>query len=291
LDSVCNEIFNFYDSSLFEHLVRLTLFSLMFSLGLDFSVQQFLAFWRKPSLVLRALISTLVVFPLLVFLVLLIADLPEFAVVGLIVLAAAPGAPLTTRRIKMAGGNFRYGTDLQITLAALAIVTAPLVLTLFGRAFTDIHLGISSRQVAVNIAIVQGLPMGLAMLLSWVQPRLAAAVSGYVGKGANILFIVLALLLLVTGFELVMEAGWRTNLVMSLIIVTALAAGHLLGGPDAQTRTALAIASIARNVGLALFITVLSGSEKRELAMLIAYIILGFALAVPYNLWRRRSPL
>lgn len=261
----------------------------MFSLGLDFSVQQFLAFWRKPGLVLRALISTLVVFPLLVFLVLLIVDLPEFAVVGLIVLAAAPGAPLTTRRIKMADGDFRYGTDLQITLAALAIVTAPLVLVLFSRAFTDLHQRISPRQVALNVAIVQGLPMGLAMLLGRYQPTLATAMSGYVGKAANILFMVLVLVLLVTGFDLVMEAGWRTNLAISLVIVMALAAGHLFGGPDAQTRTALAVATIARNMGLALFITVLSGSEKRELATLAAYIILSSALAVPYSVWRRTT--
>jgi len=290
LDSVYDDIFNLYNSGLFELLVRLTLFSLMFSLGLEFSPQQFLAFWRKPGLVLRSLISTLLVFPLLVVVVLLVADLPEFAVVGLIVLAAAPGAPLTARRVKMAGGNFRYGTDLQVTLAILAVVTAPLVLTLFGSLFAHVRLGISPQQVAHNIAIVQGLPMGLAMLLRRYQPGLATAVSGYAGKAANILFMFLALVLLVTGFDLVIDAGWRANLATSLIVVMSLAAGHLLGGSDAQTRTALAIATIARNMGLALLITVISNSEKRELAMLVAYIILGFALAVPYSLWRRRLP-
>jgi hypothetical protein len=145
-------------------------------------LQQFLAFWRNPRLVLRALISTLVVFPLLVVLVLLIADLPEFAVVGLIILAAAAGAPRTTRRVK--------------------------------------------------IAIVQDLPMGLAVLLRCYHPRLARVVIGYVGKAANILFIILALILVVSGFDLVV------------------AAGHLPGGPDAQTRTTLATATIARNMGL-----------------------------------------
>jgi BASS family bile acid:Na+ symporter len=284
-----DDIFNFYNSGVFEHLVRLTLFMLMFSLGLDFSRQQFLAFWREPGLVLRSLLSTLVVFPLLVVLVLMIVKLPEFAVIGLIVLAAAPGAPLTTRRIKMAGGDFRYGTDLQITLAVLAIVTAPLVLALFDLAYDDVHLGISPRQVALNVAMVQGLPIGLAVLLSRYWPRPATAMSATVGKAANILFMVLALVLIVTGFELVLEAGWRAVLAISLLVVLALAAGHLLGGPDARTRTALAIATVARNMGLALFITVLSGTEKRELAMLVAYTALGFALAVPYQLWRRRD--
>jgi len=289
LDGTYDEIFHFYNSGLFEHLVRLTLFMLMFSLGLDFSLQQFLDFWRRPGLVLRSLLSTLVVFPLLVVLVLMIAELPEFVVIGLIVLAAAPGAPLTSRRIRMAGGNFRYGTDLQVTLAVLAIVTAPLLLTLFDRAYANVHLGISQRQVALNVAMVQGLPIGLAMLLSHYWPGPATAMSGYVNKTANFLFIILILVLVVTGYELVMEAGWRANLAISLLVVLALAAGHLLGGPDAQTRTGLAIATAARNIGLALFITVLSGTEKRELAMLAAYTALGFALAVPYQFWRRHD--
>jgi BASS family bile acid:Na+ symporter len=289
LDNIYDDIFDFYNSGLFEHLVRLTLFLLMFSLGLDFTLQQFLAFWRKPGFVLRALISTLVVFPLLVVVILQFATLPQSAIIGLVVLAAAPGAPLMTRRITMAGGDFHLGTNLQITLAALAVITTPLILMLFDRALADIHLGISPRQVALNVAIVQGLPMGLAMLLSHYRPGLATAVALFVGKAANILFMILAVLLLVTGFDLVIEAGWRANLVISIVVVMALAAGHLLGGPDKQTRTALAIATIARNMGLAVFITVLSGSEKHELAVLIAYMIIGFTLAVPYNLWRRHS--
>jgi BASS family bile acid:Na+ symporter len=284
-----DDIFSFYNSAVFEYLVRLTLFSLMFSLGLDFSRPHWNSFWRNPGLVLRSLMATLIVFPLLVVVVLQTAALSQSTVIGLVVLAAAPGAPLMTRRIRMAGGNFRFGTDLQITLSVLAIVTTPLVLMLFDRAFTELRLGISPQQVAVNIAMVQGLPIGLAMLLSHYRPGLATAVTGFVGKAANILFMVLAAVLLVTGFDLVIETGWRITLVISLVVVTALAAGHLLGGPDAKTRTALAIATMARNMGLALFITVLSGSDKRELAVLVTYMMLGFALAVPYNFWRRGS--
>jgi len=189
----------------------------------------------------------------------------------------------------MAGGDFRYGTALQITLAVLAIVIAPIVLTLLGGAFADVPLGISPRQVALNVAVVQGLPIALAMLLSRYWPGAATGLSAYVGKAANILLIVLVLVLIVTGFELLQDAGWRAILAITLVVALALAAGHLLGGPDAQTRTALAIATVARNIGLALFITVLSGTEKRELAMLATYAALGFALVVPYQLWRQRN--
>jgi hypothetical protein len=41
-DSIYDNIFDFYNSGLFEYLVRLTLFLLMFSLGLNFTLQLFL---------------------------------------------------------------------------------------------------------------------------------------------------------------------------------------------------------------------------------------------------------
>jgi BASS family bile acid:Na+ symporter len=66
--------------------------------------------------------------------------LQEFGLLllGLVVLAAAPGAPLLTRRAAMAGGNVAIATSLQVTLATLAVVTTPLTLYLFTMAFARV---------------------------------------------------------------------------------------------------------------------------------------------------------
>jgi bile acid:Na+ symporter, BASS family len=68
----------------------------------------------------------------------------------------------------------------------------------------------------------------------------------------------------------------------------SLALGHLLGGPVPDERAALAIASIARNVGLALFITVLNRVEQAVLPTLLSYMIVGAIVAIPYSRWSKR---
>jgi len=64
--------------------------------------------------------------------------------------------------------------------------------------------------------------------------------------------------------------------------------GNLLGGPSPEKRSVLAIASIARNLGLALFIAGLSNSGQQLIPTLLTYMIFGAVLAVPYSIWGKR---
>jgi hypothetical protein len=50
----------------------------------------------------------------------------------------------------------------------------------------------------------------------------------------------------------------------------------------------LAVASLARNIGLALFVGGLSGGQSGFLPILLAYMLLGTAVAVPYSIWIKR---
>ena len=65
--------------------------------------------------------------------------------------------------------------------------------------------------------------------------------------------------------------------------------GHLLGGPRPDWRAGLAVASLARNIGLALFIAGVSEGEKGVISTLLAYMLLGTAVAIPYSIWIKRQ--
>ena len=62
-----------------------------------------------------------------------------------------------------------------------------------------------------------------------------------------------------------------------------------MGGPTRQQRAALAIACIARNVGLALFIAALFDYGQMFIPTMLAYVLFGFILAFPYSLWSKRQ--
>ena len=112
------------DNSIVLHFVRLTIFSLMFAVGINHSFEQLTSLWRRPAFLTRSLLAVIVVVPVLVVFLLWLFDLPIAVVTGLAVLAAAPGAPLTYKRTQMARGDPNYSASLQLTLALLAVVSS-----------------------------------------------------------------------------------------------------------------------------------------------------------------------
>jgi BASS family bile acid:Na+ symporter len=76
---------------------------------------------------------------------------------------------------------------------------------------------------------------------------------------------------------------------IALTTGAALAAGHLLGGPEPATRTAVAITSAARNPGLALLVATLNAAAPAIQATILAYLVVSVFAIVPYVVWRRRA--
>jgi BASS family bile acid:Na+ symporter len=74
-----------------------------------------------------------------------------------------------------------------------------------------------------------------------------------------------------------------------IMAAAALAIGHLMGGPPRQQRSALAIACVARNIGLALFIAGLCDYGQQIIPTLLTYMIAGAVLALPYGVWSKRQ--
>jgi BASS family bile acid:Na+ symporter len=54
-------------------------------------------------------------------------------------------------------------------------------------------------------------------------------------------------------------------------------------------RAALAIATIARNLGLAILIADLSGAAASILPTILGYALVSTAIAVPFSMWSKRQ--
>ncbi len=100
----------------------------------------------------------------------------------------------------------------------------------------------------------------------------------------------MVLFVIFISFNLIPLAGWQAGGVIALIIPLGLIIGHLLGGIDQNldTRSTLATATIARNVGLSLFIAIINGATI-AIPTIAAYFILGGILSIPYNVWIKRQ--
>ncbi|MGA7800771.1 MAG: sodium dependent transporter, partial [Gammaproteobacteria bacterium] len=123
------------DNVIILSFVTLTIFILMFALGLNHPFERLTFLWSRPALLLRSLLAVIVLVPLVVGLLLWLFELPPAVATGLAVLAAAPGPPLMYKRTEMAGGDPDYAASLQLALALLAVLVTPLILAIFGLLF------------------------------------------------------------------------------------------------------------------------------------------------------------
>lgn len=270
-----------------------TLFALMFALGISERFDQFISVWKQPSVLLRSLLAVIVLVPLTVIILLWLFELPPVVATGLALLAAAPGAPMTTQRAKMAGANLSYASSLQLTLALLAVVITPVTLSVFYSLFDLTIDSVRPVDVAAQVIQVTFIPVIVGQLFLYFAPEFTAKIRKPMTILANLLLVLLVvgvLFILFSTPELrsSMRLGPPSMAAIVIMIVSALLIGHLIGGPQAQQRSALATASVARNFGLALFIAALTPEGEASSMTLVVYLLVGVAIATPYALWMKR---
>jgi BASS family bile acid:Na+ symporter len=264
-----------------------TLLTVMFDLGLAIVPGESRWVVQRPSLVLKGLFSVLVAVPALAWIVARGLDLPRAAAIGVVLMAISPGAPVALRRSLDAGSHRSFAPALQIAVAALAVVSMPLSIAAFNEYYGGTAT-IEPDQLAKQVFIAQLLPLGLGMLArrllgtraAWLEPRLR--------RLGTVLLIALLVLVLTDIWDEVVEPGLRVALAIVITTILALAVGHLLGGPEPATRTAVAISSAARNPGLALLVATLNAASPAINATVLAYLVVSALTVLPYVLWRRR---
>ena len=284
-----SEIFTL-DSQVIKNLIALTIFTIMLTMGTKIPLTDLVSVKNHPKFLAKSLLSVLVLFPLIVFLILFVFPTNKATAIALIILAASPGAPLLTKRAMMAGGRVNFSASLQVILSLLAVIFTPSILFIFAQLIPDNQGTIHFLLVAKQIAIVQFLPLSIGLVIREVSADLAEEIGNLLFNIANTLFFVMVLFVIFISFNLIPLAGWQAGGVIALIIPLGLIIGHLLGGIDQNldTRSTLATATIARNVGLALFIAIINGATI-AIPTIAAYLILGVILSIPYNVWIKRQ--
>ena len=265
-----------------------TVFAIMFDVGLNVVPGDFRLVRERPALMVKGLFSVLVAMPALAWLVARAFDLPRPAEVGIMLMAISPGAPVALHRSLAAGGHRSFAPALQIAVAALAVVSMPLSI-----AALDEYYGASAtaapQHIARQVFTAQLLPLSLGMLMRHFDAARAVRLEPKLRRFGGVLLVVLLGLVLIDIWHVVIGAGLRVGLAIVTATALALGVGHLLGGPDPATRTAMAISSAARNPSLALLVATLNAGSPAITAAILAYFVIAAVTIIPYISWRRRA--
>ena len=264
-----------------------TVFTVMFDLGLAIVPGDFRRAWQHPGQMLKGLFSVLIVVPAVALAVTRMFDLARTVEIGIVLMAISPGAPVALRRSLNAGGDRAFAPALQIAVAMLAVVSMPLWIAALNEVYSG-SASIDPRHLARQVFVAQLLPLGLGMLVRQIAPHWASRFGARLDRVATVLLITLAVLALIDVWHTVVDAGWHATLAIFLTTALVLICGHVLGGPDPATRTALAIVSAARNPGLALVVATVNGAAPGTIATVLAYLVVSALTVVPYLIWRQR---
>ena len=186
-------------------LASATLFTIMFALGVGLKGDAIDQLRRRPALVLRVLIGSCVLVPLVALLLLklpLSLALSPPARFGIALMAVCPSAPLTLRKAGKVGGDRELAAVLQACAAVAAIVSIPLIADLFQFSFEVTGWDIGPKEVALQVGKAQVLPLLAGVALRRWQPSLAQRLSGPLDKLANGLLLLLILLVMVKSLPL-----------------------------------------------------------------------------------------
>jgi BASS family bile acid:Na+ symporter len=277
-------------AALIPLLVKVSIGLMVFGFGLHLSPRDLTLLFRKPGLILRSLLSVSVVMPLVAAALVTIFDLHPAVKVALVALSLSPVPPLRPTVGLKAGGGASYVFSLLVTAAVLAVVFVPVGVELFGMAFGR-PAQMSPVAVAQVVLISVLAPLGAGILIRRVASALAERIAKPVSLLATGMLAAALIPILITAMPAAISLiGDGTLAAIVGFIVVGLTTGHLLGGPEQNDRTVLAIFTASRHPGVALAIGIANApGEKRVLATVLLYFIMNLIIAIPYMAWRRRT--
>lgn len=265
--------------------MTISLAAIVAAVGLDARVEDLLYMARHPTQLLRALAAVNIAVPIIAMVIVALFPISVVSKAAILLMAISPVPPFVPGNQLKVGGRREYAYGLYAALIVLAIVTVPLSVLVL-RAYYGVDVEISAAAVARNLLVSAILPLALGMAIRHFAPGIAARIKPVISKLANILLFLILIPLVIKIWPAISGlVGDGTILAAVLMVLLALAAGHLIGGPAMEDRGALAVTAATRHPGIAAMIAGANFDDKRIVAGIVLVLLAGLIAAIPYKAW------
>lgn len=264
---------------------------IMLGLGLSLRLEDFTAVLAKPRAVMTGVAIHALLLPPICLLLVYISDLPYTASVGMMLLAASPGAVSAALFTHFARGDVALSLTLAVATSLLALVLLPvaagLSLYLFQGAAETVLVDVSHVLQIFGLAVV---PVLIGIFVRGRYPAVAAALDRPVKLLAAIFLIVVVLLALIGNWRMVIDWGPSVGTLALVFNLICFALGYyaprLLGVAERQA-IAIAMEVGIRNAALAITMALSEYMlDNADMAIppalygLVAYITGGLLLVI-----------
>jgi bile acid:Na+ symporter, BASS family len=251
--------------------------SSMLAVGLSLTVAQILAPLRNARLVILALVANFVLMPLAALLIARVFRLDQPLGVALLLLGGAAGAPFLPKLAGVAKGNLAFSVGLMVLLMVLTVGYMPIVMPLLLEG-----VSIDPMEIARSLVLLMLLPLVIGLA---VRARFAGAAgwaAPVLNRVSTLSLILMVVLMLVTNLRNIIDLfGTRGVLASIVFLVVGFGLGWLLGGPERDTRSVLAMGTAQRNIAAALVVGGQNFDEPRVVVMVVVVAIVGLLVLMP----------
>lgn len=237
------------------------------------------------------LILNFVVVPSLAVAGALALALPPTIEAGMVLLAAAPFAPVVPVFARMSRAD--------LALAAVLTGIMPLLSALFTPVVAQVALSILDPahtvrfgfwlSLATLLATIT-LPLAAGMIVRHQVPRVGNRLLRPVEMTAEIIGAISLAFVTVTQFRLILELRWPAWLAMAILSEISLLLGWMIGGPDRARRQVVALGTSNRNIALALLVAIQSFQGTAVASAVVANGLLLIGLGLLHVAWWRFGP-
>ena len=223
-------------------LISLALFFIMMSLGLNLPSLQFGLLKRRPWLLVRVLLATCMVLPIVALLLLhspLGQGLSAAVSTAVMLMAICPSAPMIALKSTKLAANPELATRLQFWSACAAILSVPLWVGQLPTEASETIWSIPAQEVAYQVFTVQLIPLLVGVSLRRWCAEWSERWNPVIQKASKILLLVLLALILIVALPQVapmLIGNLRGALLMFILTWIALGLGFAVAGDDVASR-------------------------------------------------------
>lgn len=270
--------------------VLVSVLALVFALGLNATTAEATYAFRHPRRLLRGFLAMSVVVPAVAAAFALLTDLPRPVAIAIIAMSIAPVPPILPISQMKGGARPEYAYGMLVAAALLSVITVPVAVIAVGALFgQETRFPPPAVAKIVVITVLAPVALGIAVRHFWTD--VAERLGPWIMKTANVVLVVAILPILAAAWPAMrglMSTGTTVAVVLSVVVV-AIAAGHLLGGPDREDRVALAIGSAVRHPGVALALARTNAPDEPLVpAAILTYFLTALVLTGVYSAVRKR---
>jgi predicted Na+-dependent transporter len=260
----------------------------MLGMGFSLTISQIMAPLKNRRLIILSLVANFVLVPILALVIVGVIPLSEGLKIGLILVGFAAGAPFLPKLVQLAKGDMAFTAGLMVLLMVVTIAFLPIVLP-----FVLTGVQVNPWEIARSLVVLMLIPLGIAL---FIRARYEEVATGLIHTMslASTLSLVAMFIGYFVGYSDVTFGVLGTGgvLVAILLVIGAAIIGYLLGGPDKNNKTVLALGTGQRNLAAAFAVASSNFAADPEVLIEVMDVaVIGFIILmiIAGEMGRRRA--